>query len=243
MELSPDTIVYWQWGVVKINATLLFTWISGAILVLGSWLVTRRLRVRAEVGKGQAFLEMVVTLSGDKIRDATREEADAYLPLVGTLFLFIVFSTFLAVIPGVRNPAGSLSTTGALALCVFVAVPAYGIASKGLAGYLKHYVSPTPFMLPFHVIGEVSRTVALAIRLFGNIMSGRLIVAILLSIVPFVFPAIMEAFGLLIGFIQAYVFAILALVYIASGTRTVRDEREGRDSETGDEGRDADSSS
>lgn len=232
MELSPDAVVYWEWGVVKINATLLFTWISMAVLVLGSWLVTRGLEGKARVGRWQAFLEMVVTLIRDQIRDATRDDPDRYLPLVGTLFLFIAFSTFLAVIPGFMAPAGSLSTTTALALCVFVAVPAYGIAAKGVRGYLRHYVSPTPFMLPFHVIGEISRTVALAIRLFGNIMSGRLIVAILLSIVPLVFPALMQAFGLLIGFIQAYVFAILALVYIASGTRTAREKREDDEDES-----------
>lgn len=223
MELSPDALVYWQWGIVEINATLVFSWVTMALLVLGSWLVTRRMKSAVRVSKGQAFLEIVVTLIRGQIRDATRDEPDQYLPLVGTLFLFIAVSHFLSIIPGVRSPAASLSTTSALALCVFVAVPVYGIKAKGVKAYLRNYLQPSPFMLPFNVIGELSRTLALAVRLFGNIMSGSLIAAVLLSVVPFIFPAILEAFGLLIGFIQAYVFAVLALVYVASGTRAIQD--------------------
>jgi F-type H+-transporting ATPase subunit a len=230
MDLSPDSVVYWQWGTAKITATLAFTWMTMIILVVGSWLVTRRMRSATEVSTTQAFLEMVVMQIRDQIRDATQDEPDPYLPLVGTLFLFIAVSTLFSVIPGVRAPAASLSTTSALALCVFVAVPLYGMRARGLKGYLKHYLEPSPFMLPFNIIGELSRTLALAVRLFGNIMSGRLIVAVLLSVVPLVFPAMLQAFGLLIGFIQAYVFAVLALVYIASGTRTIREDHgEGQD--------------
>jgi len=226
VELSPDSLIYWEWGIVKINATLVFTWVTMAVLILGSWLVTRRIRSAVEVSRAQAFLEIVVTQIRGQIRDATRDEPDQYLPLVGTLFLLIAVSTFLSAIPGVSAPAASLSTTSALALCVFVAVPAYGIRAKGVKDYLRHYLKPSPFMLPFNIIGELSRTLALAVRLFGNIMSGRLIVAVLLSVVPLIFPAMLQAFGLLIGFIQAYVFAVLALVYIASGTRTVQEEDE-----------------
>ncbi len=223
MELSPDALVYWQWGFVEINATLVFSWVSMVLLLLGSWLVTRRMKTGVEVSRGQAFLEIIVGQIRDQIRDATQDDPDRYLPLVGTLFLFIAFSTFLSVIPGFSAPAASLSTASALALCVFVAVPVYGIRAKGLGAYLRHYLQPSPIMLPFNLIGELSRTLALAVRLFGNLMSGRLIVAVLLSVVPLVFPAMLQAFGLLIGFIQAYVFAVLALVYIASGTRTFED--------------------
>ena len=230
MELSPDALVYWEWGIVKINATLVFTWLTMAVLVLGSWLVTRRMKSAVEVSRGQAFLEIVVTQIRGQIRDATRDEPDQYLPLVGTLFLLIAASTFFSVIPGVSAPAASLSTTSALALCVFVAVPTYGVRAKGVKAYLRHYLEPSLFMLPFNIIGELSRTLALAVRLFGNIMSGRLIVAVLLSVVPLLFPAMLQAFGLLIGFIQAYVFAVLALVYVASGTRTVQGA-EGRESD------------
>jgi F-type H+-transporting ATPase subunit a len=140
------------------------------------------------------------------------------MAFIGTLFIFIAVSNLLGVIPGFRPPTGSLSTTAALAICVFFAVPVFGIASRGLGGYLKQYLQPTPFMLPFNIIGEFSRTLALAVRLFGNVMSGTMLVAILLAIIPFVFPIIMQAFGMLTGFIQAYIFAVLAMVYIASAT-------------------------
>lgn len=221
-HLSPDGTVFWQWEFLKLNATIVWTWLSMLVLVIGFRLVTRRLEPGPDVPRMQALLEMIVTAIREQIREATRDDPDRYLPFVGTLFLFLACSTLLAIIPGVRAPAASLSTAVALALCVFVAVPLFGIRGVGLGEFLRRYVRPNVFMLPFHLIGEVSRTVALAVRLFGNVMSGRLIVAILLSVVPLVFPALMEAFGLLIGLIQAYVFAILALVYIASAARTQR---------------------
>jgi F-type H+-transporting ATPase subunit a len=125
-------------------------------------------------------------------------------------------------VPGYTAPTGSLSTTTALAICVFVAVPLYGIVSEGPVRYLRHYLKPTWLMLPFNVIGELSRTVALAVRLYGNIMSGTVIVAILLSLTPYFFPVVMQLLGLLTGMIQAYIFAVLAMVYIASATSARR---------------------
>jgi F-type H+-transporting ATPase subunit a len=151
-----------------------------------------------------------------QIREVTGEPCEPYLPFVGSLFLFILVSNLLAPVPGYEPPTGSLSTTVALALCVFVAVPLYGISRVGLLGYLRSYLQPTPLMLPFQIIGEFSRTLALAMRLFGNIMSGNLITAILLSIVPLFVPVVMQILGLVFGVIQAYVFAVLALVYISS---------------------------
>ncbi len=149
----------------------------------------------------------------------SQQKPERYLPFIGTLFLFIVTSNLLAVVPGFYAPTASLSTTAALAICVLVAVPVYGIAQQGFLGYLKLYVQPTPLMLPFNLIGELSRTLALAVRLFGNMMSGAKIGAILLAIAPLFFPILMHALGLLTGLIQAYIFAILALVYIASATQ------------------------
>ncbi len=212
--------MYWQWELVTVNATLVFTWLTMIVMVAASWLVTRSLETGPEIGRGQAFLELVVLQIRDQIDEAVPERPEAYVPFIGTLFLFITFSTLLGSIPGVQVVAASLSTTAALAVCVFAAVPLFGVARIGLRTYLGHYLRPTPFMLPFHVIGELSRTLALAVRLFGNLMSGRVLAGILLSVVPFVFPAVLEAFGLLIGVIQAYVFAMLALVYIASGARS-----------------------
>ncbi|MDR8393260.1 F0F1 ATP synthase subunit A [Aliifodinibius sp. S!AR15-10] len=220
MEFNADNIVYWEWEFIAINATLVYSWVVIGILSVGAWAVTSRIDPATSISRWQHMLEAVVALIREQIREASRQEPDRYLPFVGTLFLFIVVSNVIDVIPGFMAPTTSLSTTAALATLVFCAVPVFGIMRQGWKGYLGQYLKPTPFMLPFNIIGEISRTVALAIRLFGNIMSGSLIVAILLSLAPLFFPVAMQAFGLLIGVIQAYVFAILALVYIASGQRS-----------------------
>lgn len=212
-------MVYWQAGFVRVNATLVFTWLVIAFMVLAAWLVTRRLSIGPSLSRGQNLMEVLVVGIRDQIQAVTQQDPDRYLPFVGTLFLFIAVSNVLAVVPGFQPPTGSLSTTAALALCVFVAVPIYGIAERGVAGYLQNYVRPSVLMLPFNIIGELSRTLALAIRLFGNVMSGTMIAAMLLAVSPFFFPILIHALGLLTGLIQAYIFAILALVYIAAATR------------------------
>jgi F-type H+-transporting ATPase subunit a len=220
MELTPDKLVYWQWGPVALNATIVYTWVVMAILALVSRLVTRRLCSGPELSRWQNLLEVLVAAMRDQIRDVSRQDPGRYLPFVGTLFLFILIPNVLSVVPGFEPPTASLSTTTALAACVFVAVPLYGITGQGLVAYLRNYTQPTWFMLPFNVIGELSRTVALAVRLYGNVMSGTLIVGILLSLVPLFFPVVMNLLGLITGVIQAYIFAILAMVYIAAATRT-----------------------
>ena len=222
MEISPDNLIFGQWGFIKLNATILFTWLVMGLLVLASWSVTRQLSAGPQMSPSQNLLEMVVAAIANQIREVSQQEPTPYLPFVGTLFLFIATCNLLAIVPGYQPPTGSLSTTVALALCVFVAVPLYGIFRRGILGYLRNYLQPTPLMLPFNLIGEFSRTLALAVRLFGNIMSGNMIVAILISLVPLFFPIVMQALGLLIGLIQAYVFAILAMVYIASATTAPR---------------------
>lgn len=231
MELGPDAVVLLEWGWVRVNATLVATWALMVVLVLGSRAVTRRLTAGPDPSRWQLALELVVTSMRSQIGEATRVDPDDYLGFVGTIFLFVAGASLLSIVPGYPPPTASLSTTAALAACVFVAVPVYGIAKRGWRDYLGGYLRPTPIMLPFHLIGELSRTLALAVRLFGNILSGQLIAAILLSIVPFVFPAVLEAFGLLIGMIQAYVFAVLALVYVISAVRTHEGERPGGEPE------------
>ena len=215
MIFNPDTMVLWQWGGFNINATLVFTWLIMLLLTSLSWLITRRLRYDVEISRWQNALEVIVSAIRDQIRDVSHQRAERYLPFIGTLFLFIATSNLFAIVPGYRPPTSSLSTTVALAICVFVAVPVYGIGQQGF-GYFKQYVKPTFFMLPFNIIGELSRTLALAVRLYGNIMSGAVIAAILLSIAPFFFPIVLQLLGLLTGIIQAYIFAVLAMVYIAS---------------------------
>ncbi|SEN46100.1 F0F1 ATP synthase subunit A [Nitrosomonas marina] len=218
MTISPDNIIFWQWGAVSLNATIAYTWLVMALLTLISWLVTRRISSGTTISRWQNLLEVLVAGIRDQIQEVSHQQPGKYLPFVGTLFLFIAMANLLNVVPGYMAPTGSLSTTTALAICVFAAVPIYGIAYEGPLNYLAHYVKPTLLMLPFNIIGEISRTIALAVRLYGNIMSGTVIVAILLSLTPYFFPVVMQLLGLLTGMIQAYIFAILAMVYIASAT-------------------------
>lgn len=218
MTLSPDNLVLAQWGPVRLNATIVWTWVVMAGLTGGAWLITRRLSVTATLPRWQNLLEVLVSGMREQIREICRQAPDPYLPFVGTLFVYIASANLLAIVPGYVPPTGSLSTATALALCVFIAAPLYGIVRQGPLTYLRRYAQPTWLMLPFNVIGELSRTVALAVRLYGNIMSGTVIAAILLGFLPFFFPVLMQLLGLLTGMIQAYIFAVLAAVYIASAT-------------------------
>lgn len=220
MHLSPDQMIFWQDGALRLNATILFTWALMLALTVGASLVTRRLSTDLHRSRWQNLLEIVVTAIEGQIDEIGLKKPRKYLGFLGTLFLFVALSSICTVIPGFQPPTGSLSTTAALALCVFVAVPMFGIEEQGMANYLKSYVRPTIIMLPFNLLSEVTRTLALAVRLFGNMMSGTMIIGILLTITPFVFPVIMTALGLLTGMVQAYIFSILAAVYIAAATRT-----------------------
>lgn len=227
MELTTDSWVLWQWGIVRINATMAFTWGVMALLTVVSWSVTRRLSSGIEIGRGQVVLEVIVTSIRRQIEEVAPGQADRLLPFIGTLFLFIATSNVLLVVPLYRPPTGSLSTTSALAFAVFIAVPYFGIVHLGVGRYLSQYAQPSVLMLPFNILGELSRTLALSVRLFGNIMSGTLIGAVLLSLAPLFFPVLLQALGLLTGLIQAYVFAVLTLIYLASATR-VRGEKQAK---------------
>ena len=224
MHLSPDQIIFWQYGFIKLNATIVFTWGLILVLVLGSKLITRNLSTDLQRSRWQNLLEIIVTAIENQIQDVGLSQPRHYLSFLGTLFLFIAVASLCTVIPGYEPPTGSLSTTTALALCVLVAVPFFGIVDQGIGGYFKSYVEPTFVMLPFNIISEISRTLALAVRLFGNMMSGTMIIAILLTITPFIFPVVMTVLGLLTGMVQAYIFSILAAVYIAAATRIPKPE-------------------
>ena len=220
MRLSPDEIIVWQFGeVIRLNATIVFTWALMLALVVGSMLVTRRLSRDLQRSRWQNLLEIVVTAIEKQIEEVGLSQPRKYLGFLGSLFLFVAAASLFTIVPGYVPPTSSLSTTVALALCVFVAVPLFGIAEQGVRRYLMAYVQPNFIMLPFNIISELSRTLALAVRLFGNMMSGAIIVGILLSITPFLFPIVMSLLGLLTGMVQAYIFTILATVYIAAATR------------------------
>jgi len=219
MEISPDAIIIFKWNGIQINATIIFTWVVMVILILISWIATKNLTIGPKISRWQNFLEVIVGYIRQQVKEITQQNPDPFIPFLGTLFLFISVSNLLAIIPGYQPPTGSLSTTSALAICVFFAIPIFGIAKRGGMAYFKHYLEPSIFMAPFNVIGDFSRTLALAVRLFGNVMSGSLIVAVLLIITPLFIPIVMQVLGLLIGQIQAYIFTVLATVYIASATR------------------------
>jgi len=220
VPLTPDEMIFWRYGFVRLNATIVFTWAVMLLLTVGSALITRKLSTDLSRTRWQNLLEIVVTGIMKQIEEVGLAHPEKYLTFLGTLFLFVATSALCTVLPGYAPPTGSLSTTAALALCVLVAVPLFGIQEKGLGGYLKSYIEPTFIMLPFNIISEISRTLALAVRLFGNMMSGAMIIAILLTITPFLFPIVMTALGLLTGMVQAYIFTILAAVYIAAAVRT-----------------------
>ena len=223
MEISPDkTIVLvlpgGPLGELAISATIVDTWIVMALLVIGGRLATLRIGPATPTSRWRLAVELLIELIRNQIQAIGGGDPARFLPFVGTLFLFTLLANVLGVVPGFDSPTGSLSTTVALALCVLVAVPVHGIADEGLLGYLRRYLKPTPLMAPFNVIGEISRTIALAVRLYGNVMSGTVVAAILLSVAPFFFPVLLHLLGLLTGVIQAYIFAVLAMVYIASAS-------------------------
>src|SRR6202161_399328 len=220
MRLSPDELVFWRCGFVVLNSTIVTTWALMLVMTVGAKLITHKLRTEGPISRWQGLLEIVVTTIQRQIKEVGLQHPEKYLGFIGTLFLFIAVSNLCAILPYYDPPTGSLSTTSALAISVFVAVSLFGIEEQGLGGYLKSYLKPTFIMLPFNIIGEFSRTFALAIRLFGNIMSGAMIVGILLTIAPFFVPDFMVLLGLLTGMVQAYIFSILATVYIAAATRT-----------------------
>jgi len=236
VELSPDEAVLWRWEFVTINETIVFTWIVIGILAVLAWTSTRGLSTTPPFSRKQVALETIIGYIRREIWEIARRDPDPYLPFSGTLFLFISLSSILGIVPGYRSPTSSLSTTTALAACVFFAVPLYGILQQGASGYFRRYVQPTPLMLPFNVIGEISRTMALALRLFGNMMSQPLLVAVLISLAPLFLPVIIDLFGLLIGQVQAYIFAVLATVYIVSGSSDEKPGEEEPEKETKNEG-------
>lgn len=216
MHLSPDERIFCTFGPINLNATIVFTWAIMLLLISLSFFITRRLVIDRQISRWQSILEIIVKGIEGQISEIGPQNPQKYIPFLGTLFLYIATANILTIVPWYEPPTGSLSTTVALAACVFVSVPFFAISATGVRSYLKTYLEPTFVMLPFNIIGEVSRTLALAVRLFGNMMSGSMILAILLSVTPLIFPIAITVLGLLTGMVQAYIFSVLAAVYIAS---------------------------
>lgn len=219
-QIGPDLVIVFAWHFITINATLIYTWFIMAILVIGSILITRNLSSDRKMSRWQNLLEVIASAIRSEIREIVGEGVDSYFAFIATLFLFILLSNLLTVVPGYVAPTSSLTTTSALAVLVFFAVPIFGITKQGLIEYLKEYFRPNFIFFPFHIMGELSRTLSLAVRLFGNIMSHEKVIAILLAVTPLFFPVAMQALGLLIGVLQAYIFVVLTMVYIAAATQS-----------------------
>ncbi len=204
----PDTVV---WSVV----------VTAGLGLLAA-LVGARLRV-AGAGALQVAVELFVAWVEGTIAEVVEEDPAPYAPLIGGLMLFVAASNALSIVPRVRPPTAELAVPVALALVVFVAVPFFGVRRRGLRGYLRTYLEPSPLLLPLNVIGELSRTLALCVRLFGNAMSGQMIGAIVLLVAGLLVPVPLLLLGLLGGLIQAYIFGILAAVYIAAAVQVERE--------------------
>ena len=200
---------------IPINWTIASTWIVMVVLMLVSWLATRHLKIGNKVSHWQTAMEVLVKAIYGQISEMTKTPM-TYLPFIGTLFLFILMCNLLTIIPEFKTPTASLSTTAALALMVLFGVPFFGIKCGGFKKYLRKYIEPSPAMLPFNILSELTSTGAMAVRLFGNVLSGVIIGSICLMLVPFILPLPMQVIGLFSGMIQAYIFAMLALMYVSS---------------------------
>jgi F-type H+-transporting ATPase subunit a len=207
-------------GPVIITRPVVTTWVIMAGLTLFCRQATRRLSL-AHPGRVQAVLEIVVGLLMSQIEDVLRKDPRPFLPLLGTLFLLLLTCNLSGLIPGVEAPTSKLETTGALALVVFVSVQGYGIRTQGLGHYLSSFAEPKFFMLPLNLLSEFTRHFSLAIRLFGNVMSGEFIIAMILALAGLLVPIPLMALEILVGIVQAYIFTILATVFIGAAVGSV----------------------
>ncbi|MDJ0390512.1 F0F1 ATP synthase subunit A [Roseomonas sp. E05] len=215
MESPLATHVAFHLGPVPITTPVLTSWAIMLLLAGGGWLLTRRLVLRP--GNTQAALELVVDTLERQIRDTMRTEPTPYLPLVGTLFLYIFVANWSSLVPGVEPPTGAIETDAALALIVFAAAIAFGIRVRGLGGYLRSFARPSIIMVPLNLLENITRTFSLVVRLFGNVMSGIFVIGIVLSLVGLLVPVPLMALELLTGAVQAYIFTVLAMVFIGGG--------------------------
>jgi F-type H+-transporting ATPase subunit a len=210
--------VVFQFGPFAVTSTVVTTW--GVMLTLGvfSWFATRRLAV--DPGPLQAALEGAVSAIEEAIRGFLPQHVELVLPFVATLWIYVLVANLTGLIPGLHSPTGDLSVTAGLAILVFFSVHWFGLRGEGFVNYLRHYLSPTPIMAPFHIISEISRTVALAVRLFGNIMSLEMAALLVLVVAGPLVPVPLLMLHIVEALVQAYIFGMLALVYISGGIQS-----------------------
>jgi F-type H+-transporting ATPase subunit a len=208
------TAVVFHLGPLPVTRPVVTTWAIMAVLAAGSWAVTRRLR--PEPSRGQALLELLVTGILSQIEEVVRRDARPLLPLLGTLFIFLLTANISGVLPGVQAPTGRIETPAALALLVFLSVHWFGVRARGLLGYLGSFARPKLIMLPLNILAEITRTFSLMVRLFGNIMSGEFLIGLVLALAGLLVPIPLMALELLVGVVQAYIFSVLATVFIGA---------------------------
>jgi F-type H+-transporting ATPase subunit a len=213
MRSPLSSLMLFHLGPIPISESVVTTWAIMLVLVLGSILVTRKLTLTPS--KTQVFLELVVDTVDGQIRDTMRVEPTPYRPFIGTLFIFIFVANWSSLVPGTEPPTAHIETDAALALLVFVAVIWFGIRIGGVRGYLATFASPNPLMIPLNFVESLTRTFSLLVRLFGNVMSGVFVIGIVLSLAGLLVPIPLMALDLLTGAVQAYIFAVLAMVFIA----------------------------
>ncbi|MBO7333108.1 MAG: F0F1 ATP synthase subunit A [Alphaproteobacteria bacterium] len=211
-----DTTIMFSVGGFPVNATIFYSWVVMAVCVIVSWFATRRLTTSLKPSKWQLFMEMIVLFLHTETKETSGDNPKKYIGIVTALFMFIAVANLLTIFPFYKPPTASLSTTFAFAFVVFLAIPYYGIKNAGLRTYLKKFISPTPIMLPLNLISDITSSMALAFRLYGNVISGVMFGVVLGSFMPFLLPLPMSFLGLLTGTIQAYIFALLAVVYASS---------------------------
>jgi F-type H+-transporting ATPase subunit a len=213
LQLHPlQTEVWFHIGPVPIAAAVVTTWVIMVILVLVSWLAMRHAQVRA--GWFQSTVEVTVEAIADQIKAILRADPWPYLPLLGTLFVYLVFANLSGVLPDVAAPTAHIETPAALALIVFFSVQFYGLKEQGLKGYAKRYLEPNPLLLPLNLLSQITRSFSMMVRLFGNMMSHEFIIAIVLFLAGLFVPVPFMLLGILVGLIQAFIFTVLAAVYV-----------------------------
>lgn len=215
-----DETIVWHLGVVPITLTVVTTWALIALLTALALVGTRRMAL--EPGPGQTVLEGIVEAMDDAVRSTLPDASTALLDWVGTLWIFLVIANLAGIVPAVSSPTDDLSLTAALAVLVFLSVHWFGIRSAGLRPYLRHYLEPNPILAPFHIVGELTRTVSLAVRLFGNIMSLEIAALLVLLVGGLLVPVPLLLLHIVEALVQAYIFGMLALVYIVGGIQSRR---------------------
>jgi F-type H+-transporting ATPase subunit a len=206
-------------GPIELTGTVVTTWLLMAALTIACGLATRRMSIVP--GGLQAVIETIIGAIEEQIRSIVNRDPSQFLPLLGTLFIFLVVANLAAVLPGVHAPTASIETPAALAAIIFFSVHVFGVRLHGVTGYLKGYLKPNPLLLPLNILSEFTRSFSLMMRLFGNIMSDELVIATVLALAGLLVPIPFMAFEILIGLIQAYIFSVLAAVYIGGAVGSI----------------------